>query len=315
MKTITGLMFLTFVTCSSIALADIDRTWSKTDAEIDRFYGSAASERGAKSQYEALRLLRAQASECADQPTNEAMQRLGNGLRKLPRQNIFQVKERIEVYDLVQQTLLSIPGHARYFQQEIEREQESVKDCPTSTGPRVSYDFNRGQHFQTLAHLPSPETIQVLGHFLADDKDTPEPLMTPGSDWGENPRANSFASAFTLTTVGLRDAIGTPKDYDTNPDAQLAKARAWWEEVKAGRKTFSFEGRNVEYRFKADGTWETMAMVNPAGSGATTRPERRGEAVADGKPPSRVPGGWLWALVSVLVCLAGWLAVKRIKSS
>ena len=219
------------------------------------------------------------------------------------------------IYKNIQQTLLSIPGHARYFQQAIEREQEAVKDYPTSTGPRVSYDFQRGLYFQTLAHLPSPETIQVLGHFLADDKDTPKPLLSPGSDWGENPRANSFASACTLTTVGLRDAPGTFKDYDSDPDAQLAKTRAWWEEVKSGRKTFSFKGQSVEYLFKPDGTWETLAMENAPDDGpkVAERVERPGGREAK-QVAGEVSREWVWLALPIILA-AGfgvWLVARRV---
>lgn len=223
-------------------------------------------------------------------------------------------EEQRRIFERAKTALLSIPGHARYFQEAIEREQEAVKDYPTTTGPRVSYDFNRTRHFETLSHLPSPETIAVLGHFLADEKDTPKPLMTPGSDWGTNPRANSYGSAYTLTNVGLRDAPGTWKNYDADPDAQLAKTRAWWEEVKAGRKTFSFKGQSVEYRFKPDGTWETLAMVNPPDDG----PKLAGKVV----PPAgekaepvagEAPREWIWlALPAVLAAgLAIWWGVRR----
>ena len=218
------------------------------------------------------------------------------------------------IYSSIQNELLAIPGHARYFQEAIEREQEAVKDYPTTTGPRVSYDFNRTRHFETLSHLPSPETIAVLGHFLADDKDTPKPLMTPGSDWGTNPRANSYGSAYTLTNVGLRDAPGTWKDYDADPDAQLAKTRAWWDEVKAGRKTFSFKGQSVEYRFKRDGTWETLAMVNapddgPKVAGKVERPEDRVAEPGAGE----IQREWVWLILPVIL-VAGfgvWLVAKR----
>ena len=236
---------------------------------------------------------------------------LGGHLRGVARYN--RPPESNPYYKRIQNALLSIPGHARYFQEAIEREQEAVKDYPTTTGPRVSYDFNRTRHFETLSHLPSPETIAVLGHFLADDKDTPKPLMTPGSDWGTNPRANSYGSAYTLTNVGLRDAPGTWKDYDADPDAQLAKTRAWWEEVKAGRKTFSFKGQSVEYRFKPDGTWETLAMVNAPDDGpkvAAAKQSDSSDAVVMAPVGQR---HWLWWLVPVMFLLAAicWKSLQR----
>ena len=40
----------------------------------------------------------------------------------------------------------------------------------------------------------------------------------------------------------------------------IADTRAWWEEIKSGKRAFSYKGQKVEYRFKPDGTWETIAL-------------------------------------------------------
>lgn len=254
-------------------IADIERSFSKTDEEIDRFYGVATPARGAEAQHASLQRLREMAQEAYRKTPDEVVPLLGEGLRKLTLKNIFQVKERVEVYDLVQSTLLNIPGHARYFAEEIKREQKEVANYPTITGPRCNYDRNRAKYFNTLALLPSPETIAVLGEFLADDIDTPQPLMSPDSDWGENPRANSYAASVTISAIGLRDAPADKKSYGANPETHLAKSRAWWDEVKSGKRTFSFQGQNVEYRFKPDGSWDTILIANPRDDGPKSTSE------------------------------------------
>ena len=71
----------------------------------------------------------------------------------------------------------------------------SSRSYPTTTGPRGSYDFNRGIYFLTMRHLPSRETIAVLGDFLADDKDQPGPLDPSKSYDYDLPPANSHYSA------------------------------------------------------------------------------------------------------------------------
>ena len=96
-----------------------------------------------------------------------------------------------------------------------------------NTGPRVSYDFNRKVYFQTLRHLPSPETISVLGGFLSDDTDTPTVRISPDSDWGENPRANSYHSSWTIMNIGLRDPPVAEEDRNVGVDERLARTRAW----------------------------------------------------------------------------------------
>ena len=184
-------------------------------------------------------------------------------MMKLTRFSIFQIPERIGVYDETRSMLLSIPGHAQYFADEIEREQKEVAHLPTSTGARVSYDAHRSDYFSTLAYLPSPETIKVVGYLLSDEKDTPVPEVSPDSDWGRNPRANCWGAAGVIANIGLRDAPvdGGPR-WDEDENA-LVKSRAWWEQIKSGQRPFSFVGEKVEYRFKPDGSWETIAMIRP----------------------------------------------------
>jgi hypothetical protein len=219
------------------------------------------------------------------------------------------------IYEKIQDELLSTPGHAKYLALEIKREQKEVANYATSTGPRVEYDFNRARYFKTLARLPSPETIAVLGEFLSDDIDTPRPLNSPHSDWGENPRANSFGASFTIAATGLRDAPADKKSYDLSPEEHLAKTRAWWEEVKSGKRAFSFMGQAVEYRFKADGTWDTIPIANPPDDAPKQEIKKVDEK------PIKVPEQseqhekktyqWLLVAVGVLLCVVCGLWMKR----
>ena len=220
-------------------------------------------------------------------------------------------------------TLLSIPGHAQYFADEIEREQKEVATLPTNTGPRVSYDRRRAWHFETLRHLPSPETIKVLGHFLDDDKDTPVPLVSPDSDWGENPRANSWCAAAVIMEIGLRSApvMNSRAGWDEK-DATLAKTRAWWEEIKSGKRTFSFLGQKVEYRFKQDGTWETIALVNPPDDSPKppAQPVSKIRANQDAAVPAHAVETlsrqiWLWIGAGVMVILGVVFWFRRAASA
>lgn len=255
-------------------------------------------------------------------PAEERPAQLWLGLRNMGHRNSMEgcSTEVQVIYRKIQAELLSIPSHARYFADEIKREQKEVTEYPTSTGPRVSYDFNRACYFNTLSHLPSPETIAVLGDFLSDDIDTPRIKIAPDSDWGENPRANSFASTITLSAIGLREPPASMKAYDANPEDHLAKSRAWWEEVKAGRKTFSFVGQKVEYRFKPDGTWETIPIANPPDDGpksatqaGTKLPDpTREHRPGDSEVSSRGPAWWIYGIGGLALLSVGvWLCRKK----
>jgi len=198
--------------------------------------------------------------ECSGMSAEETIEHLSPGLRNMGNRRSYAGHDPSvdSIYAKIQQTLLALPGHAQYFADKIEVEQKSVERFPTTTGPRCTYDFNRSLYFEVMAHLPSPETIQVLGHFLYDDKDTPVPLMSPDSDWGENPRANSFFAAATIMRMNLKTP---PISANGDPDAGLERVRVWWKEIQAGKLVLAFAGQDTGYRFTPDGSWQIVGDV------------------------------------------------------
>jgi hypothetical protein len=255
-------------------------------------------------------------------PPETRTAQLWRGLRNMAHRKSFEVHSPdVEViFQKIQDELLSIPGHARYFFNELKREQIEVEQFPTNTGPRVSYDFHRGLYFLTMRHLPSPETIAVLGEFLSDDKDAPGPLDQTKSYDYDIPPANSEYSATTISHIGLREPPASKDSYDADPETHLAKTRAWWEEVKAGKRTFSFKGQAVEYRFKPDGTWDTIPISNPPDDRTqpshetpSTRPVKRPGAVLVDAPEPPAGHAWWWYGVGgiALLVLGAWFMRKK----
>jgi hypothetical protein len=278
-----------------------------------------APDRGAAAQHASLAAIMNRISVLDQHSVSENISYFGEVIRKLSRDNIFQLKERFQVYDKVQETLLSIPGHARYFADEIKREQKKVAHSPTITGPRVAYDRNRGKYFMILRHLPSPETIAVLGEFLADDIDTPGPLDPSKSyDYGIPP-ANSQYSASAIDKIGLRNPPLSPTAPVLMPEDLLVVTRAWWDEIKSGRKTFSFVGQDVEYRFKPDGTWDTIQIGKSSvdgvpGKGKTgDRPIKRSIPAHADTTETTCDYVWWWFGIGgvVLLAVAAWLWRKN----
>lgn len=206
---------------------------------------------------------------------NVQISNLGDYVRKFGRKMPNHPDPRWhKVYEAAQAALIAIPGHAKYFADELER---------LRLDPKSNYERIRPTYLaETLMHLPSPETIQVLGHYLSDMQDMP---------YDENPKyneavhsgkirpsdsiplpQNAWLATCALSNIGLRNPPFEPvADYiflRLSPSAEsLPKFRAWWEEVKSGKRTFSFKGHNVEYRFKPDGTWDTIAMGIPPDDG------------------------------------------------
>jgi hypothetical protein len=90
-----------------------------------------------------------------------------------------------------------------------------------------------------------------------------------------------------------------------NPD-NLATWKLWWGPIEAGNRAFSFEGQDVEYRFRKDGTYETIAR-----SITTNRMKQVAESEIDNaqkwiaKPAQR----WL-ILIAGCAALLAWLRWK-----
>jgi hypothetical protein len=212
--------------------------------------------------------------------------------------------------------LCNIPGYARHFADEIESEREKIQALPLKDARRNPYNRKRFEILRLiLVELPGPESVAVLGRYLYDERD-PMPPPSPAQDWND-PEPNSEIASDALAHIGLRNHPVTKEDF-MNVDA-VVRNRAWWEEVKSGRKPFSFIGQTVEYRFKPDGTWEATPIANPPDdgavgrpAGAAQRPKRRPESVmSETKAPSS-SGPWPWILIATMVLLGViiWLAMR-----
>ncbi len=248
-------------------------------------------------------------------PTKDRMMALAKTISGNNRYAHLLDAEQLELSEKARVTLCKIPNHARYFGEEIKRMQKEVADNPAKIGLLFDYNNDRAEDFRILAQLPSPETVAVLGEFLSDDIDTPSVRISPGSDWGENPPANSYASACMITILGLRDspvAAGGMEGIEGVVDKRprnLAKIRGWWEEVKSGERPFSFLGQAVEYRFLPDGTWETLAIADPPDD-APPMPVRKDWEVKPAAPPTVAePADPVWPWVFGASALIGGLAL------
>lgn len=187
--------------------------------------------------------------------SNEAkFEELGKILRGIGEPDLYSggaKEEAVALRSQLQEQIISVPGHAVYFKDKIKKEQAAVQDLPKKgVVGRLEYDKNRDYYIQgILVHLPSAETIRVLGELLWDDQDAHK--REEGDDWSP-PQNNSYYAAKTLRRIGLRECPQPLEKPEDDPD--MALWRAWYEEVKSGKRSFSFVGQNVEYRLNPDGS-------------------------------------------------------------
>jgi hypothetical protein len=241
------------------------------------------------------------------------IEQLGDLLRRIDSLELFKIhaEEAKLLRKKIQEDIATIPGHAEFFANKIKEEQERVKDIPLRSLPgRIEYNTRRYTYIsKVLTNIPSPETIQVLGEFLWDEKDN-QPVG-PNDDWGAI-EANANLAGLALSQIGLRNPpietvfMGSPTEFQV--------WRTWYEEVKSGKRAFSFKGQNVEYRFNPDGSVSTtpIKVEEERPAPAPSKPE-----VIQQQPTTQVPTStpapvveptrWLWIIVGLIV--AGLIAL------
>lgn len=258
-------------------------------------------------------------------PTFERLELLERGLINMGHRKRGESRDKSvdRVYGEIQTEILSIPGYAQYFADEIESERQKIPMLRKRDGTWRRYDRRRFEILRLiLVELPGPESVAMLGHYLHDERD-PEPPSSPSQDW-DSPKPSSEIASEALAHIGLRNHPVTKKDF-MHVDA-IVRNRAWWEEVKSGKRTFSFIGQNVEYRFKPDGTWETLPMVDPPDdapgrreAGAVDRPLKRPQPSTFSEEKIPQAKSWNWAvagaLISVLVGIFWFSIRRRLRSS
>ncbi|MEK7951944.1 hypothetical protein [Luteolibacter soli] len=293
---------------------------------------SSATPEQEAGEHQRISYWRGQLAEAGDldaQPVAQKIETLGTVLRGIgwPADYRYAGAEAATFQKEVQAALLAIPGHAKHFADKIEREREEAQAIPRTA--QIKYDSVRSFCLMGIfPHLPSPEAVQVLGHYLDDERDIPrhEVDKSRERDYITEPE-NAWLAVGALSTIGLRDSPYPPLRFVDSakgiPEQAVAlpKFRAWYAEIKEGRRAFSFLGQKVEYRFMPDGSWETapLAISDEEIRKEQELPELISRAVpsptnGEVAPAPSFPASWWPGLVSVVTALAvvgAWFARKR----
>ena len=92
------------------------------------------------------------------------------------------------------------------------------------------------------------------------------------------------------------------------------------EKVRSGSRNFSFVGQPVGYRFKPDGSWETIPISVPPKDGAVRpdfapgeRPNKRQQTVTVAEHFQMSRNGWVWGFGAAAASIAGlaWFLLGR----
>jgi hypothetical protein len=167
--------------------------------------------------------------------------------------------EAKELYNEAQSLLRSIPGHAKYFTDKIEavkkENEENVKsknfdpDWEKQPEDSVIYKTNMEaffymwsdyssaltQNLGMLGHIPSTESVRALGSYLEARED-------PNVKYPPPLGASQAAASLTELIADGPKLPAWPGGYSDIPHWQK-----WYEEVKAGKRTFRFLGDTTDY--------------------------------------------------------------------
>ena len=249
-------------------------------------------------------------------PSADLIPQLGLGLRKTSLTSIYVVGDRLGVHKELQEALLSIPGHAEYYANQINAAWQVVEEGISKNGE--AGDGTKGvlhnaqmYGFQTLSQLPSAETVRVLGEFLTDNrgKFTPPPGASADEiswlrlNWHDS--ANSDRAAITLTALPLTTRPYPKRELFVPGDVE--RWLLWYNQVKAGRRTFSFEGDPQEYDL-------TGPVRGPRNPDIARTSKRSGFSETPGDSQlvslqSNTP--WIASIVAALLGFGGYLYLRK----
>jgi hypothetical protein len=197
-----------------------------------------------------------------------------------------------------------MPGHAEYYGHRILEPYRVAKRSlgdPDAYSPAMASYRNESLYgFDTLRYLPSPETVRVLGDMLSEEWKSPIPVQ---DGMMENPLAHYALRALAQLPLESKPAQTSADDH---LEKDLRSWQLWYEQVKAGTRTFRFKGDPKEYSFRDS----RISAIDGAATGRSrTRPGQEPAAVSkesgEGAPVAVIVIAALFVLLSALFFFRG----------
>lgn len=198
-----------------------------------------------------------------------------------------------KVYKQIQELVTSIPDHTKYFTDKIEEAYESHAEIvrkieyPPDLATRVQKmieargiefyrDWLRGQwgdyeeisskNLGILGHIPSTESVLALGHYLRE-RDEPGIKI-------ECPKTGNLAAESLTGLISdgpMRTWMASWED--------VPKWQKWFDEVKAGKRTFRFVGSDVDYTLDGPANAKTQERIRNKTVSIQHSAVKRGHAI------------------------------------
>jgi len=203
--------------------------------------------------------------------------------------------EQQQVAARAQELVLEIPGAIDYYAGEIK--EITDRQLEGSASPS---DLLRRQDASALSQFRRPESVKALGELLFDERD-PSKGVPSDSSW----LPTCFYAEDALFKMGIKNPPVPKTKFPVLRD-DLHKWQDWYQEVKSGKRTFSFEGD--------DNVYSLSGRVEVSTSGRSihsTLPRSQPLATETDAPASQGSRSeWLLAVALAVAAIAGVAALR-----
>lgn len=253
------------------------------------------------------------AQELLKLPASDAIPELSLSLYKIANSKNREPREST-VYTTTLEALISIPGHAIFYEKRIKEASDAYfsEVDPSKRGNlRHALDTEKLVGFQRLELMTSSEAVAILGDFLFDDRGyvpNPKGISTPDGPLGMSPNS-SYAlkalAALPLETKPLKPRKSNFVIYEQD----IGAWRLWFEQIKAGTRTFRFKGSAQNYSLS--GPVDEALIPSPR------NPPVRNSGRTDQRPQPEAPQtsrsqlGLLWCAAGCLLVLILWFIWRK----
>lgn len=228
--------------------------------------------------------------------------------------------------------LLTIPGLQERYRDRINVERAKYDEILKTgnvtqiTDQRLKWADAKSA-FAVMKYLPSVETVKVLGEFLADERG--RMTVAPDASYEEKVEVvdNLPASDYAMFTFDGMPIVAKPYKRpgasipEREMPAALAAWRAWYEQIKAGNRTFRFEGDPTEYDLNGPAPRDKLVRIERdrkrdeermAGHKRTSSGSETESAIRQLSKPSAIAGGLAGC---ALVAVAVWYLLSGRKTA
>ncbi|MCW1887210.1 hypothetical protein OKA04_20900 [Luteolibacter flavescens] len=169
------------------------------------------------------------------------------------------------------------------------------------TGISNSYDFERLKILSSMGELQDVRVVDRLGSLLHDMEWSEDPVehMAKGADYGLT-QPNGKLSAQALANLVENPPL--KKDPESYLESDIEPWRLWYEQLKAGNRTFRFKGDPQEYSL----TGPVAQSLEPKSVSPPEISEGSSESVEETRPSI-----WPLAFAVLLLVVAIRFASRR----